>query len=186
MGPSNGDRKASLRLLPEWRSASTGNSRVQPVAYRRSLRPDNHAAALPWAAHKNSQNPQQPGDSQLIKQQWKGHVQIAFERKTGVPMRDWLLEHGPTMTRLAASEEIGYASPSALGEYVSRYMPGGFRFYKKAAKLNTGQLISANIQHSQGASWRALAFKFECDIHLLKESCRRYRKTVKDNQVGAK
>lgn len=118
----------------------------------------------------------------MSKQPWKGHVQVTFERRTGTPLRDWLLEHGPSMTRLAASEEIGYASPSALREFVARYMPAEFHFYRRPMKFSTEQVTAAIARHTAGERWSTIAISMGGDVNTLKESCRRYRKRQRDNQ----
>lgn len=111
--------------------------------------------------------------------QHKGHVQVAFERRTGKTLAAWLLEHGPGMTRLAASDEIGYASPSALREYVARYMPVGFSFYRRPAKFSVAQIASAIERHAAGEPWPKIAISMGGDVNTLKDCCRRYRKRAK-------
>ena len=109
---------------------------------------------------------------------WRGHVQMAFELRTGLQMRDWLLEHGPGMTRQAASDEIGYESPNALGSWVKAHMPEGFAFYRRSPKFSEADTISAIVRHARGESWRRIAIDYGRDIYNLKGVCRRYIATM--------
>ena len=113
-----------------------------------------------------------------MKQPHKGYIQVAFERRTGNTIIEWLLEHGHTMTRQAASEEIGYAGPNALKEYVARHLPADFKFYRRPAKFSPEQMVSAINRHVAGEKWAAIAIDMGGDVNLLKESCRRYRKRL--------
>lgn len=112
----------------------------------------------------------------------KGHVQIAFERRTGQTLTVWLLENGPTMTRKAAADEIGYASPVALKQYVARYLPSEFRFYKRPPTFSVDEVEEAIVRHSDGESWASIALSYGRDVLLLKDGCRRYRKRLRDQQ----
>lgn len=112
----------------------------------------------------------------------KGHVQVAFERRTGQTLTAWLLENGPTMTRKAAADEIGYASPVALKQYVARYLPPEFRFYKCPPTFSVSEIQGAIARHASGESWVSIALSYGRDVLLLKDGCRRYRKRLHDQQ----
>lgn len=112
----------------------------------------------------------------MTRQPWKGHVQVAFEHKTGVPLRDWLLEHGPTMTRRAASDEIGYAAPGALKEFVARYLPKDFKFYSRPRTYSVEEIEAALSRRAKGDSWPSIALGYGRDVLLLKDGCRRHKK----------
>lgn len=104
----------------------------------------------------------------------RGHVQVAFERRTGLSMRDWLLEHGPGLTRIAAATEIGYSSPSALKQWVARHMPAEFSFYRRPVGLELRQVTDAIVRQARGESWGPLAVEYQVDKSILRDTCRRY------------
>lgn len=112
----------------------------------------------------------------------KGHVQVAFERRTGQTLTAWLIEHGHTMTRKAAADEIGYASPVALKQYVARYLPPEFRFFKSPPTFSTSEIQAAIARRADNETWASIATSYGRDVLLLKDGCRRYRKRLRDQQ----
>lgn len=104
----------------------------------------------------------------------RGHVQTVFEQRTGQLMRDWLLQHGPGMTRVAAATELGYSSPSALKQWVARHMPADFSFYRRPTGLELRQVTDAIVRHGRGQSWGAIAVEYRVDKSILCDTCRRY------------
>jgi len=105
---------------------------------------------------------------------WKGHVQVAFERRVGRNMYDWLLEHGPTMTRRAAAEEIGYNNPSSLSAWTDTHMPHDFSFYQRELLFSIPEIINAIVRQSYGETWRNIARSYGRDPVNLRDYCRRY------------
>lgn len=113
---------------------------------------------------------------------WKGHVQVAFELKHKRTINDWLLEHGPTMTRKAAAEEIGYASYTALSQFVSRHMPKDFTFYSRPKVFSEDEIKAAIARRADNETWASIALSYGRDVLLLKDGCRRYLKNQKTTQ----
>lgn len=110
----------------------------------------------------------------------KGHVQVAFERRTGQTLTSWLLENGPTMTLTEAAQAIGYAGHNPLVEFVARYLPAGFRFHRRAPMFSRVEVEAAISRKADGESWRSIALSYGRDVTLLKDACRRYRKRLRD------
>lgn len=118
----------------------------------------------------------------------KGYIQTSFEHKTGVPLRDWLLEHGPTMTLQAAADEIGYSGSHSLKEWADRHLPADFKFYERPPLFSLDELEVAIVRHDAGESWRLIALDYGRDLRLLKDACRRHlqvqRKGIKDDYIA--
>lgn len=112
----------------------------------------------------------------------KGHVQVAFELRTKRTLIDWLTEHGPNMSRLAASKEIGYASPAALEDFVSRHMPADFKFRARKPLFSTEEVVDALAKRVNGESWGSIALNYKRDVTLLKDACRRYKKKLREGE----
>lgn len=110
----------------------------------------------------------------------KGHVQVAFERRTGRTLTAWLLENGPTMTLTEAAQAVGYAGHNPLTEFVARYLPESFRFHRVPPMFSVDEVEEAIVRHSDGETWAAIAIDYRRDVTLLKDACRRYRKRLRD------
>jgi hypothetical protein len=93
-------------------------------------------------------------------------------------MYDWLLEHGPTMTRRAAAGEIGYTNPSALGVWADAHMPHDFSFYQRELLFSVPEIIDAIVRQAHGETWRDIARSYGRDHTNLRDYCRRYVRSM--------
>ena len=85
----------------------------------------------------------------------KGHVQIAFERREGIPLLDWVALHGAKMTAPEAARYIGYECPKALKWLVRAHLPG-FTFARRQNMYTARQLNRAIAQKAAGKTWAEL------------------------------
>ncbi|MNQ65308.1 hypothetical protein D3C85_797610 [compost metagenome] len=104
----------------------------------------------------------------------KGHVQVQFERVTGMTMPEWLAGNAGDFSLAAASEVIGYASPTALRDWVKAHMPA-LEFKARSSAFTDAQAREATARHKAGATWGELAAEYGRPRggNLLRDQCRR-------------
>ena len=88
--------------------------------------------------------------------QISGYVRTTFERKVGMSMLDWLVEHGGGMTCAEAARHIGYARAHALDGIVRAHLPG-FTFARRQNMYTALQLNRAIAQKAAGKTWVELS-----------------------------
>ena len=103
--------------------------------------------------------------------QISGYVRTTFERKVGMSMLDWLVEHGGGMTCAEAARHIGYARAHALDGIVRAHLPG-FRFHKHPCLYTDAVISKALDLRAAGKQWAEVAA--ECGPSI-KRACRRYK-----------
>ena len=101
----------------------------------------------------------------------KGPVQIAFERREGVGLLEWLVTHGRKMTYTEAYLFIGYDCPKSLKAKVRNNLPG-FRFHKRPRVYTVAVINKAFSLRAAGKPWTEIAA--ECGPSIQR-ACRRHR-----------
>ena len=108
--------------------------------------------------------------------QISGYVRTTFERKVGMSMLDWLVDHGGGMTCTEAARHIGYARAHALDGIVRAHLPG-FKFHRPPRLYTDAVISKALALRAAGKQWAEVAA--ECGPSI-KRACTRQRQHRKE------
>lgn len=101
-----------------------------------------------------------------------GHVQAAFERRTGTTLATWLREHGPTITLAEAARTVGYATPSGMRQWALTHVPD-VEFRYNGPLFSIDEVREALTLRDTGLTWLDLSRRYGRNSEALRDACRR-------------